>query len=1180
MHTEQEPELRISDNDTDFKRMIASVVGALMAALIMLGLVGVTPAAANFETVKVFAGNNAAPEEPTPGHPVWPEEVQLGGLSGMTVNRSGAGGVAPGTLYTVGFSNGVGWHVARYSPAGEFELAWSGGTRCGPKAEAPTEESCPSFDTGSGNGDVDIDQATGNVYVLDLQAQNGTVLEYNPGGTKRLAQFAPRAPSGSTATQTPDEVHGADGGFAVDDTGRVYLFDEDNPTDFYRRLMIFQPQSPGDYEHYVYAGETLGRQLGQNGPRRPVFDDSGDIFVGGSEYIEEYDLSQPSSPVCSFSLNAGGMTSMTVNPATGEPFYYSTKNEKIHQLICNGEGKFIEKATFKAVPQRGRISAMVFDPDHQYEPSRHAGVLYAGAPEGIPGAKPVQSALGYILAPPEEIPPQVESESVSQVGNTTAILGAQINPKGSQTNYAFQYISQAAWEENQAAERFAGAIEAPAGGAFLGSGQETLSAAVALTGLAPGGEYHYRVIATSHCSEEEPAKVCEGAGEDQTFRTFGIEAPGLPDGRAWELVSPVQKNGGEVMPAEPSQASCGAECKPGLAANRFATQVAPDGEGIAYQGSPFSFNEGASEFDEYISKRSASGWQTTSLSPPLAGDGGAGGFRAFALSSDLSKSMVYVSNPALTPGAPAGYQDIYAQQTDNRFNLEPLVQQEPPNRTPEGPQAFQIGYAGGSPDLSRAFFSANAALTEETPSAPEAVDGGVKKNNLYEWSDGQLHLVNVQPGNAETIPGAAFGSGTQLADAAEPAADFSNAISKDGSRVFWSSESGQVYVRENAETTIEIPDPVGKFLSASKDGSKVLLSDGVLYDLETEESTDLTGGKGGFQGLSGQSDALSSIYFVDTEVLDETPNGIGADAKAGKPNLYAWHEGANSFVTTLLPNDNTGLGVWNAPPVRRRAEASPDGRWFAFNSKAEATGSPNIGACQYEPNTLEYVGSVPCEEVFLYDSQTGKLACASCNPVGEHPHGGSFLRLATQAQGYLSQPRYLTDQGRLFFDSRDSLSVNDTNGKVEDVYEFEPEGVGSCTKEGGCVSLISAGHEPTDSNFFALDENGKNVFFTSRDRLVLKDNDDMIDLYDAREGGGFSSETETGRSECQGEACQPQVVVPNDPTPASSSFEGAGNVSETKAAKKHKKKHAKKKHKAKAKRAHRRAANNNRGGAK
>ena len=475
--------------------------------------------------------------------------------------------------------------------------------------------------------------------------------------------------------------------------------------------------------------------------------------------------------------------------------------------------------------------------------------------------------------------------------------------------------------------------------------------------------------------------------------------------------------------------------------------------------------------------------------------------------------------------------------------------------------------------------AANAALTEETPSAPEAVDGGVNKFNLYEWSEGRLQLVNVQPGNAETIPGAVFGSG-RMVEMGNSVEDFSNAVSPDGSRVFWSSESGQVYVRENGETTLEIPDHVGKFLSASKDGSKVLLSDGVLYDLETEASTDLTGGEGGFKGLSGQSDDLSSVYFVDTEVLDETPNEIGAEAKAGQPNLYAWHEGAASFVTTLLPGDNPAAGVWNASPVQRRAEASPDGRWLAFNSMAEVTGKPSIGACSFDSNKQEYIGSVPCREVFLYDSETGKLTCASCNPVGELPHGDSFLRLAQQAQGYLSQPRYLTNQGRLFFDSRDSLSANDTNGKVEDVYEFEPEGVGSCTKEGGCVSLISAGHEPTDSNFFALDENGKNVFFTSRDRLVLKDNDDMIDLYDAREGGGFSSETETGRSECQGEACQPQVVVPNDPTPASSSFEGAGNVSETKAAKKHKKKHAKKKHKAKAKRAHKRAANNNRGGAK
>jgi hypothetical protein len=1169
--------MMISGKANSSKRTIAFVVSASIAALVALGLVGVTPASANFETVKVFAGSTAAPEEPTPGNPVWPEEVQLGGVNGMAVNRTGAGGIVPGTIYSAGYTSGN-LHVARFSPDGKFELAWNSFVRCGPKAEEP--KTCPAFPTGEpgGRADIDVEQTTGNVYVFfRVGFGNGTIREYSPDGSKVLAEFAPFAPFGSTFTETPSELHGGINSMAVDDTGKVFIFDEDNG--FHTRLMIFQPQSPGDYEHYVYAGETLGGQAGTIGPRNPVLDDSGHIFVGGEDYIAEYNLSQLSSPVCAFSINAGGITSMTVNQETGEPFYYSYKNEKIHQLACNGEGKFVEKDAFSAVPQRAEISAMVFNPDRQYEPGRHSGVLYVGAPSGVPTAKTPQSALGYILAPPVEVPPEVASESVSQVGNTTTTLEAKINPKGSQTNYIFQYISQEAYEANEPAERFAGAIEAPVGGALLGSGQETLSAAVALTGLVPGAEYHYRAIATSHCSQVEPEKVCEDIGGDQAFHTFGIETPGLPDGRAYELVSPVQKNGGEVLPAEPNLASCGSECKPGLAANRFATQMAPGGEGIAYEGSPFSFNEGASEFDEYISRRSASGWQTISLSPPLAGDGGSGGFQAFGLSTDLNSAVVFAKNAALTPEAPLGYRDLYAQQTANRFGLDPLVKQTPPNRTPEGNQAFTMEYAGGTADLSRTFFSANDALTEETPFAPAAVDGGVKKNNLYEWNGGQLRLVNVLPGNTETIPGAVFGSGLQLSNASVPAADFSNAISADGSRVFWSSEGGQVYVRENGETTLEVPDHTGKFLSASPDGSKVLLSDGVLYDLEAETGTDLTGGKGGFKGLSGQSNDLSHIYFVDSEVLDETPNGIGATAQAGKPNLYAWHEGSVSFIATLLPGDNEALGVWKASPVQRRAEASPDGRWLAFNAEAEATGKPSIGACNYDASTLEYNGSVPCEEVFLYDSQTGGLSCASCNPVGEHPHGGSFLRLAWGAQGYLSQPRYLTNQGRLFFDSRDSLSVNDTNGKVEDVYEFKPEGVGGCTKEVGCISLISSGHEPTDSNFFAMDEDGKNVFFTTRDQLVLKDKDDAIDLYDAREGGGFSSETETGRSECQGEACQPQVSAPNDPTPASSSFEGAGNVDEKKAAKKHKKAHKKKhakKHKAKAKR----TAKNNRGGAK
>jgi hypothetical protein len=1161
-------------------RIRAIQTGRLALALIVLGLLIPVPGmAASWETVQNFS-----PLAPTtPNQPTWPEDGQLGGVSGIAVNVSGAGGVAPGTVYIVGSSGDISWHIARYSPSGAFELAWTWSSRCGPAATPPSA---------GGGIDVAVDQTTGNVYEFYSNDTPKLVHEYKADGTGPIAEFGELNASGTVAT-SPGKVHGSleNENIAVDAAGNVYVYDEDVGTDFYHRLMVFRPQTPGDYEHYVYAGQSSDVAAGftstSNPPQRPMVDDAGNLYVSGQSYIEKYDPAHPAAPTCTFNLPSGGITSTAVNPVTGAVFYYAYKPERlVHQLNpCNGEGKFVEDTStnppFKALPERGWIAAMAVNPGLSFPPGgRSAGVLYAGSPEPCPavGSCPKeaqgQHSLGYIFAPQIRFKAVVESESVTQVGPVSATLNATINPKGSQTTYVFQYLTAAAYEENEASERFAGALEAPLGGAPLGTGQEGLSTSVGLSKLSPGTEYRYRVVATNEAGTTP--------GSAATFSTFALEAPGLPDGRAWELVSPVQKNSGEVLPAEPNHASCGAECKPGLIATRFPTQVSPGGDGIAYEGSPFGLNEGPTEFDEYVSTRSSSGWQTRSLGPPLADHGL---FETFALAPDLGSALVYAGNPALTPEAPLGYRNLFAQPGTNRFDLVPALRTTPPDRTPEGVDGFKLTYAGASADLSRVFFEANDALSEETAFAPAAVDGGVTKNNLYEWFEEGLRLVNVQPGNATTNPGAEFGAGVKLANPSVIVSDFSHAISADGSRVFWSSESGQVYVRENGETTREIPDHAGKFLSASTDGSKLLLSDGVLYDLETEATTDLTEGNGGFLGIAGQSDDLSHVYFVDSEVLDETANEQGDVAVKGKDNLYAWDEGSISFVGTLLPGDGPAGGSinnWAPSPVQRIAEASPDGRYLAFNSEAELTGVDNVGTCEFEPALQEYVGSLPCQEVFLYDSETGELSCPSCNPVGEHPHGDSFLPIANQARGYLAQPRYLIDSGRLYFDSRDSLVLHDTNGKVEDVYQYEPEGVGSCAKEGGCISLISAGHEANDSNFLAADEDGKNVFFTSRDQLVLKDHDDLIDLYDARVGGGIPSETETGRSECQGEACQPLYVAPNDPTPGSSSFEGAGNVDEKKAAKKHKKrKHAKKhKHASKHKRSHGRAAKHDRGGAK
>ncbi len=82
------------------------------------------------------------------------------------------------------------------------------------------------------------------------------------------------------------------------------------------------------------------------------------------------------------------------------------------------------------------------------------------------------------------------------------------------------------------------------------------------------------------------------------------------------------------------------------------------------------------------------------------------------------------------------------------------------------------------------------------------------------------------------------------------------------------------------------------------------------------------------------------------------------------------------------------------------------------------------------------------------------------------------------------QPRYLSDSGRLFFDSPEALVPQDTDG-VENVYEYEPAGIGSCTGVsgtfdagvGGCVSLISSGTSSEESAFFDASVSGDDVFF-------------------------------------------------------------------------------------------------------
>jgi hypothetical protein len=1142
-------------------------LGVLAAGLLCLGLLGAAPALAAYEEVGNFAGT----AKPTT---VFGEEVQLGGLGGMAVNYTGAGGVPAGTVYAVSdtFPSAL---ISRYNPDSSFSERWTFDghpepeERCGPEG-APAQPVCHSnFEGGDWNSvDVEVDQATGDVYVFGGSSANffgeKIIHVYSPDGSKVIAEFGEVTKSQSTA-ESPEKLHSLTysepGMIAVNSSGDVYVYDvNSSPYSIngsgeeseYHRLMEFIPQSPGDYEHYMYAGQSHDLQAGFTGeskpPEMPVFDAAGDLYVTQYEggYIEKLDPSRPSaSPLCEFKFPGNGLTALTVNPTSGEVFFFSSKNRRVHQLSadCDSQGEFIETSSFGISPNRSYLAGMTFDPVRQFRAGRPPGVLYAGSPNSEGGqTREEESALGFIFAQPAEIPPTIEAESFGHVTSTTAELSTTVDPKGSATRYVFQYETETRYEENGPGERFAGAMESPLGGAFAGEANEAVSVAGSLAGLAPGTTYRVRVLATSHCSVPNPEQVCDATGEAEALRTFPVLAPGLPDGRAYELVSPPEKEDGEVIPAEPEHSSCPAHitCKPGLRAVIFPMQVAPDGNTVVYEGSAFDSEHAALDENEYIARRGATGWQTTNLTPTHLSKDAEDGYTAF--SPDLSEGVLSQGNPALSPLAPSGRQDLYSQSSEDPSALTPLLDEGQSFHRPAG--EFHIEYRGASADLSRVFFQANDALTEKGRFAPAAVDGGDTKYNLYESHEGDIALVNVLPGNTATQPGASFGA---------PA---THAISADGSKVFFSDESGQVYLREDGEVTREIgsegiPDP-GKFLVAAVDGSAVLLANGHLHYTEGEEGTvDLTQGKGGFQGVVGESEDLSHVYFVDTEELHPGEQAcregvvgeqICEEAQAGKDNLYAWSAGQGThFVMRLAASDN---GDWGAP-YQRTAEASPDGSFLAFISTAQPTGYDNIGPCAGNRPAGQILPG-PCPEVFLYDSATNRLLCASCNPSGEQPLGQSFLPLFNLQGGtLLPQPRYLTDDGRLLFESRDSILLADTNSGVEDVYEWEPRGVGSCEAEfadGGCVSLISAGTGTSDSNFLAMDPSGRDVFFTTRDQLSLKDKDDLVDLYDAREGGGIGAETEVARGECQGEACQSTPAPPLFTAPGSATFSGAGNL--------------------------------------
>jgi hypothetical protein len=1136
---------------------------ATSAGILAILAVGAASAFGAYEKDANFGGAVTAPVPPA----VFPEDAQLGGAMGLAVNVQGAGGVPAGSVYAAD-SIGNGVQISRFSSEGGFELAWGNGPRCGPALGT----SCPTQAEGTEKAavDVDIDQTTGNVYVFDHEGQapgTDAITEYSADGSQVISQFAEIAGGSEGVLATPAKIHGSfglPGDIAVNSSGTVYVYDTEQAGEFRSRLMVFEPEVPGVYTQYRYAGEATGAPHGlglEHDAGRPVIDDAGNVFTAGEGSVEEFDPTAPSpTPICSFAIKNNSARGMTVDPASGTVFFFDYKKRLIHELsgTCGSDGHFVEVEAFPLTPVRGYPQALTFNPALAWENGPTPGLLYVAAPGAIGeagGGEKGAGGIGYVYSNHITAAPAVELAPASGVAPNSAVFRGKVLPNGLSTSYVFQYETLAAFEANDPSEAFSGSAESPLGGAVLAQLQGSIGVSATVAGLSPNTPYVFRLVATN-----EKGVAPSGT---EGFSTFP-EVLGPADGRAYELVSPSEKDGGEVYPALPERGSCVGVCKPGAGLETYPEQSSPDGASVAYEGSSFLSGLGGLQENQYVSRRTASGWQTTMLTPAQQSVGVGAGFRGF--DPQLSVGIMGQVLPTLSGAAPAEYPNLYRVAVAAPTTFEPLLGGPPADR--QSGVSLQLRYAGASEDFTRFFFTANDALTEGTPFAPPAEDGGQAKTNLYEWSDGQLKLVNVLPGNATAPAGASFGNA---------AGDLTRSISESGARIFWSSESGQVYVRENGEETTEVstggtPDP-GRFVAASADGSKVLLANGHLHDLEgSEETIDLSQGQGGFLGALGTSDDLSEVYFVDTAALTgDQENEAAQKAEVGADNLYSWQGGNTTFIGQLLSGETAD---WAPTSISMKpAQASANGRWLAFQSAAQMTTLGTTGPCGSSSGKAV---SAPCSQAYLFDAAEDLLRCVSCSPTGEAPTGNSTIPIRPGVNApALPQMAYLTSDGRLFFDSQNRLSVKDTNGIAEDVYESEPAGVGSCDLGGGCINLISSGRSATDSNFLAASATGDDAFFTTRAQLVPADKDGLVDLYDARVGGGF--EAESSATECTGETCQqsPPVstatspgstaVSPESPAPAVKCKKGQvrkdGKCVEKKQKhKKHKKKNRNKRH--------------------
>ncbi len=786
--------------------------------------------------------------------------------------------------------------------------------------------------------------------------------------------------------------------------------------------------------------------------------------------------------------------------------------------------------------------------------------------------------------------PRVSGTVANEISSTFAEFGGNVDPLGADTTYWFEYLPVAQFDANGGT--FAGASRTPqvdvGAGGEAGDLSETVVRGVG--GLTPETSYRYRLVASNMVGVSEG----ETGGGGEVARVFTTEPavlPGLPDGRAYELLTPTDKAGSQDMFGElfnghifergvssesgdQFMLSTPAAFGPFPAAARnmyvFSRHPAPDGSGRMEWGftSLVSPTLGIQDLGKFYEDRS-------NVIDPADFSLVAFNDQVGQAESEKGFSLTGLTGP---PGGP--YTTLYKDQYTHELGAGFVAAH--PQETTE--------VVGGSRDLGVLVLRSDNPLLLEgghCSGDPEGVSCLPPIFHLYERMDGKLQRLDVQSASNEFVStcGGALGAGDRMHEG-ETSGIANGAVSRDGSQVFFTApiplqeaqgeglagmagcptvngakleNPAQLYVRLGEET-VEVsapeegaPDKTARFeahyVRASDDGSRVFFTsegelaatgdspvrDSELYEWRTEGTSGCANSQGCLTRISGGASGSAAGGVVDD---NQRTGGLSGSIEVSPDGSHVYFvakgvlAGANAQGKTPTAGQDN-IYVYDTQ-TGHTAYIGPAFSYSGGAGHSDESGEPTPdGRFLLFRSPSELTPGAGAGQLYRYEAASEGIVCVSCAPGGQSSPAIHPPEIFETPQD-LPANAISSDGAYVFFDTTASLLPQDTNG-VLDVYEWHE----------GKISLLSTGQDALNSYFMGAGADGSNVFIGTHSKLVPADTDTTGNLYDAR----ICTTTEpcikaapAREGLCEGDACAHPPAAPNDATPSSLTFTGPGDV--------------------------------------